>query len=54
MEHAGILHQLAPYLAFPYLDRESYSLQNTGYSSIEAIHLIFCGVQQTFLSFQLI
>ena len=43
MGHAGILHQLALYLAFPNLDTESYSLQNTGNRSTEDIHSIFRG-----------
>ena len=43
MGHARILQHLALYLTFPNLDTESYSLQNTGDRSIEAIQSIFRG-----------
>lgn len=41
--HAGILHQLVLYLAFPDLDIKEYSLRNTGNRSIEAMHSVLRG-----------
>ena len=41
--HAGILHQLVLFLAFPDLDIKEYSLRNTGNRSIEALHSVLRG-----------